>query len=243
MSLQKHAYQFAYHTLQSAADSGNPKAQTSLAEFYTSTEHRFHNSDLALHWYKKAANQGEYTASLKLARYYYFKTKPDINSTIQYLKHAAKNLPIAKTQLAYIYEQTQHSQLNIKKSLQLYHEAARKGEKHAQYRLGSHYEMGTNLPRNLANAHYWYLKSAKSGMPCAQKAIGDLYSNGSYLRYNLAKARYWHHKAAKYFSHLQAIKNMLPKNQHWISIRKTVLTNFKYNAINEFCNVTHIFSD
>lgn len=239
--IHKNAHQTAHTILQIAADSGNPRAQAALGKFYAKPEHRLHNPELALHWFKKAANQGHCTANLKLAQHYYLHNGHDVELAVAHYQHAAKRLPIAKTQLAYLHEQNTQSVNNTQKALQLYHEAAHQGEKHAQYRLATHYAHGHKMHRNLANAHYWYLNSAQKGMPCAQKAMGDLYAEGTYLRQDLRKARYWYRKAAKHFASHQQVNTKYSAKQNKAIINQLVLTGVNHASVNTFCNTAHLF--
>lgn len=72
-------------------------------------------------------------------------------------------------------------------------EAAAKGHKKAQYRLGRCYDKGHGVAENDSLAFVWYLKSAEQEYAKAQYQVGKSYKNGE----GVAKDR---QKAVAYFT-------------------------------------------
>jgi len=76
-------------------------------------------------------------------------------------------------------------------------EAAEKGHKKAQYRLGRCYDKGNGVAEDNKQAFIWYLKSAEQGFAKAQYEVGKSYKNGEGVEEDKVKAFEYFTKAAK----------------------------------------------
>lgn len=76
-------------------------------------------------------------------------------------------------------------------------EAALKGHKKAQYRLGRCYDKGKGVKEDDAKAFYWYAKAAAQNHVKAQYQLGKSYKNGEGTAQNLSKAVWFISKAAR----------------------------------------------
>ena len=76
-------------------------------------------------------------------------------------------------------------------------EAAEKGHKKAQYRLGRCYEKGHGVTQNDAQAFKWYSKAAAQEYAKAEYAVGKCYKDGKGVEKDRKKAVSWFSKAAK----------------------------------------------
>ena len=88
---------------------------------------------------------------------------------------------------------------NLKKSFELFSEAAKNGRADAMYKLGLMYEQGQGISRNLKKAARYYQKSAKKGYPLGQYRFGLLYMSGDGLKQNSINAYAWLVIAGHYF--------------------------------------------
>lgn len=79
----------------------------------------------------------------------------------------------------------------------IFKEAAAKGYKKAQYRLGRCYEKGRGVSANAQTAFMWYSKSASQDYPKAQCRVGLCYKDGIGVAKDRNKAFSWFLKAAK----------------------------------------------
>ena len=88
---------------------------------------------------------------------------------------------------------------NLKKSFELFSEAAKNGRPDAMYKLGLMYEQGQGVSQNLKKAARYYQKSAKKGYPLGQYRFGLLYMSGDGVKKNSINAYAWLVIAGHYF--------------------------------------------
>ncbi|HIF51758.1 MAG TPA: sel1 repeat family protein [Thiotrichaceae bacterium] len=88
---------------------------------------------------------------------------------------------------------------DLKKSFELFSEAAKYGRADAMYKLGLMYEQGQGVKENQKKAIRYYQKSAKKGYPLAQYRFGLMYEKGLGAQQNLINAYAWLVIAGHYF--------------------------------------------
>ncbi|GJM04740.1 MAG: hypothetical protein DHS20C09_07310 [marine bacterium B5-7] len=101
--------------------------------------------------------------------------------------------------LGSMYASGQGVEKNLKKSFELFSEAAKNGRADAMYKLGLMYEQGQGVSQNLKKAARYYQKSAKKGYPLGQYRFGLLYMNGVGVQQNSINAYAWLVIAGHYF--------------------------------------------
>tara|TARA_R110000782_G_scaffold266526_4_gene361038 strand:- start:2084 stop:2830 length:747 start_codon:yes stop_codon:yes gene_type:complete len=101
--------------------------------------------------------------------------------------------------LGSMYASGQGVEKNLKKSFELFSEAAKNGRADAMYKLGLMYEQGQGISQNLKKAARYYQKSAKKGYPLGQYRFGLLYMNGVGVKQNSINAYAWLVIAGHYF--------------------------------------------
>lgn len=84
-----------------------------------------------------------------------------------------------------------------------FQEAARQGNRDAQYMLAINYYTGQGVAKDDTQARKWFLKAAYQGHARAQYQLGEIYLNGRGVRKEPAWAAYWYGKAAEQ-KHAQA---------------------------------------
>jgi uncharacterized protein len=85
---------------------------------------------------------------------------------------------------------------NYASAMMLLQPLADKGDKAAQYALGSIFEGGKGVPVDKSEAAKWYTLSAKQGYAKAENALGTLYAEGQGVPKDLNEALKWHRLAA-----------------------------------------------
>ena len=199
--MQKGAYNTAHELLLGEADKGKPSAQKALGQFYATTTTPHVDHHIAITWYHKAAFQDDSNAMFQLAQHYYHGrgTQSHLPKAIAFYHSAANNIPLAKTRLAYFYIHGIGVSADPSKAISLLQEAAKQGEKNAQYMLATHYDSGDIISQDQRLAIYWYKAASKNNMPCAHYTLGNHYTKGIAVKANPLKAKYYYRKAAKQF--------------------------------------------
>jgi uncharacterized protein len=82
------------------------------------------------------------------------------------------------------------------KALELWRPLAEKGDRTAQFRLGSLYAEGKGVTRDDKTAMTWFLKAAEQGDPMAQYDAAGGYVSGIGVDQDLAAAAKWFRRAA-----------------------------------------------
>ncbi len=101
--------------------------------------------------------------------------------------------------LGSMYSDGQGVEKNLKKSFELFSEAAKNGRADAMYKLGLMYEKGMGLKQNPKKAVRYYQKSAKKGYPLSQYRFGLMYEKGLAVKQNPINAYAWLVIAGHYF--------------------------------------------
>ena len=136
-----------------------------------------------------------------------------------------------------------------KEAMELFMSAAEKGDKKAQYTLGSAYFQGDGVEKDMKKSIYWLEKSAKQGFVDAQGFLGFIYSGGLGVERDIQKALFYNEKAAKQgnanaqntlaglYTHYPEIPVDIKKAQYWYS--KAV----KQDLLHAQCNFAAFLSD
>lgn len=101
--------------------------------------------------------------------------------------------------LGSMYASGQGVEKNLKKSFELFSEAAKNGRADAMYKLGLMHEQAQGISQNLKKAARYYQKSAKKGYPLGQYRLGLLYMSGDGVKQNSINAYAWLVIAGHYF--------------------------------------------
>ena len=153
------------------------------------------NKDIAVRYYKKAAEAGMLSAQLRLADYYLNGTivTHDIWQAIYwYKKAAAQNDPYALFMLGTFADQGVGENINKKKALKYFIKSAQLGFARAQYNIAEYYSQGIVSEKESAGlAYYWYRKAALQDDPKAQKEIGFHYLMGHGVEQNYTYGLNW----------------------------------------------------
>ncbi len=172
-------YTKAFTGARLAAQQGDARAQTLLAYLFERGLAGPEDTQKAVQWYGKAAQQKEADALMGLARLA-FQNKGGLKEeeAQTYLQKAvAFGRKDAYNELAELYEKGIGVKLSAQKAAFWALTGAKAGEGGAQKRLAFYYLEGQGLPENARQAAYWFAQAARQGDPEAAYAAGVLYAD------------------------------------------------------------------
>jgi TPR repeat protein len=121
-----------------------------------------------------------------------------------YRKAAAQGLPEAQRELAFVLLNTKPPQ--TAEAVQLYTEAAQRGDAESQYQLGVLYDRGMGVRPDLAQRQAWWSKAAAQGHAPALVALAELARSGDGVPKNDGEAARLYREAANRGSSEAAIE-------------------------------------
>ncbi len=168
----------------------------------------------AVSWYKRAANQGNPNALIRLVRYYI--SRGEYSHAAEWAEKARrKDLQLSPLDLFLLGQKTSNAKWyrraakkgHVKSLLalgcqyekekryaeaaQCYKRAAEKNSAEAQLRLGDCYYHGNGVKKNLKEAVKWYGLAAENGHSEAQIRLGYCYYHGNGVKKDLTEAVKW----------------------------------------------------
>lgn len=185
-----------------AATQGNVYAQYKLAIIYEQgTYYQTVDTQQALHWYQKAAEQNFSDAMTSIG--YLYEESPDLEQDYQkafywYQKAALLNNKIAQYNLGLIYQYGKGQTIDYPQAVEWYNQSADQGYVSAMFALAYLYEVGNNIPQDYNKAIMWYTKAAELGQTDCQYNLALIYEFGKGgVTINNETALYWYTKAAE----------------------------------------------
>ncbi|WP_437556590.1 tetratricopeptide repeat protein [Acidithiobacillus sulfuriphilus] len=148
--------------LEASAIQGDKQAQFQLGGYYDSEGDHAE----AIHWYRKAAQQGDARAENIIGLAYYKGSGVPRNyqkAVRWYRKAAEQGDALAENNLGKAYYFGQGVPQNYGKAVHWFHLAAQRGLVNAEANLGDAYAHGLGVPRNIPKAIYWWKKAAAQG--------------------------------------------------------------------------------
>ena len=158
------------------------------------------DSQKAISWLQKAADQGFVLAQGMLANRYakgIDVERDDAKAAYWFEKAAEQGMSDAQNSLATMYANGQGVPQDYEKAVYWYQKAADQNDVYAQGNLGTIYYYGYGVPRNYEKAIYWYQKAAEQGLASAQNDLAFVYVTGDGVPRNYRKAFEWFRKAAR----------------------------------------------
>jgi len=160
-----------------AAIAGHSEAQFLLAEFcYFHGYGVLSDKMKALHWFRKAAEQGNSDAQRALGFIYSGNfiegLSIDLAEGAKWHRKAAEHGdPGAQNCLGICYAKGQGVPQDYSEAVKWFSKAAEQGEAAAQFSLGYRYENGEGVPKDHSEAVKWYQKAAEQGHANARLAL------------------------------------------------------------------------
>lgn len=163
--------------LAARAAQGNVKAQYELGVCYFSGEAINKDYNVAIRWFRKAAEQGYAKAQCELGDCYFngIGVSTDQSEAFRWYKKAAEQgYALAQSRLGHRYFYGLGINKNYYEGVRWWRKAAEQGEVYAQYCLGDCYLNGLGVSKDYNEAVKWWKKAAGQGFELAIKALRDL---------------------------------------------------------------------
>lgn len=132
----------------------------------------------AIQHFRPLAETGDYRSQYYLAYMYlngYGVTKNDALGLAYLEKSLKQDYDLAQALMAFLYEKGVVVQQDLKKAIQLYQQAAAKGNVSALLNLGVAYFQGNGVPMNYSKAIEMLKKIPVEQQPTAGRYLGDIY--------------------------------------------------------------------
>jgi TPR repeat protein len=172
--------------LKKAAVQNHQQSQYSLGAYYLSKGKK----NLAIKYFKKAANSGHSLAQKKL------KELNQVDDEIKIPSIKKNNTRVYKKELLTQFRSKKPSKKS-NKVVDLLRRKANQGDLNAQNDLGVLYSKGTLVPKNTTKALYWIEKAAQSGFIDALNNITVIYIVGEIVETDYEKAYFYAKQSAK----------------------------------------------
>jgi len=185
--------------LLTAANSGDANAQAQLGEKYLLGEGVAKDYDLALLWYRKAAEQNNPKGQLGMAALY-FNGNGVVRDYVEAFQwfHKAADLGDTKglSALGMCYKNGWGVEKDLIGAFSWYLKAAQNGDADAEENVGSMYMDGKGVTQDYVEARKWLQKSADQGNGSAESGLGMMCFFGQGVPADRAEALKWFLKSA-----------------------------------------------
>ncbi|KAG0094350.1 hypothetical protein BGZ93_007334 [Podila epicladia] len=154
----------------------------------------------SLCWYRQAAERGNDTAQLTLARIYekgQGVEPSDMEAVTWYRKSADRGNAEAQFSLGRLYDDGRGVKEDVVSAAQWYRRAADQGHVDAQVKMGAWCSLGLGVEKSDVEAAKWYRNAALQGSATGQLNFGYMYHAGQGLAKDDVKAVSWYQKAAE----------------------------------------------
>ena len=170
----KEWYEKALSFAEPQAEKGDALAQDVLGNIYCSEFYK--DYQLAIKWYRKAADQGFGNSLFSLGRRYYNGEGVEQNyyqAVYWYQKAASKEHVMALAELGHCYYTGQGVSANCQEAVKCWTKAASYNNMYSQRMLGMCYEKGDGVTKNFDVAVNWYKLAARQGEEKAQEILNQ----------------------------------------------------------------------
>jgi localization factor PodJL len=163
--------------LRTAGAAGNPAAEYEIGVRFAEGRGVPANTELAVQWLERAANQGLAPAQYRLGSLYEKGqgVKKDLEKArTLYLAAADKGNAKAVHNLAVLYAEGIDGKPDYRTAAQWFRKAAERGVADSQYNLGILYARGIGVDQNLAESYKWFSLAAAQGDQDSAKKRDDV---------------------------------------------------------------------
>ncbi|RLA74275.1 MAG: hypothetical protein DRG78_21465 [Epsilonproteobacteria bacterium] len=170
----------------------NAEEQRTLGEI---NEKVYHNIPKAVQLYKKAANQGNLYAQLRLGNLYKKGVgirRDDQQAAHWFLQAAKQGDSVAQYNIAYFYYNGIGIAKNKKEAEKWFEKAAEHDSDNATYADGKIYYEGDGIEEDYKKAFQWYVKAAQKGDIGAQYKLANGYDYGEGQTKNYKDTMFWY---------------------------------------------------
>lgn len=177
----------------------NPDVLNHIAYMYDFGLGVERNQQVAVKWYKKAAETGFKVAQFNLGLSYQKGqgVSKDLNEAIKWFRQSAEQgYAAAELKMAYLTVTGTGIKQDFKQAMKWYRLAAEHGKINAYYQIGLFYAQGNGVKKNKNRAVQYYILGAEKGDAEAQYWLGRAYEQGRGIKHDPERALYWLNKAA-----------------------------------------------
>ena len=187
----------------SGAEAGDPFCQEKIADYYADGLGILQCTELAVHYYELAANQGNVNAQVKMAnRYAKGAGVPQStkNAVFWWLKAAQAGHAEAQNAIAECYATGNGVYKNYETAMQWWNKAANQGNLTAMLHLAENLTLPSSeeIEPDLVTAKYWWTKAAEAGDSYAMYRMGEIFEKGiGNVQVSLEDAFSWYRLASQ----------------------------------------------
>lgn len=182
------------------AEQGDKVAQFLVASLYAKGDGVRQDEERAVHWWRKAAEQGYARAQNDLGVALSDGRGTEVNlaeAVLWYRKAAEQGMAVAQLNVGLMYAMGQGVQRDAREATGWYRLAAEQDMGWAQYYLGTAYLSGWGVRKSAREARAWLQKSAEQDYPLAQEALAEILAAGAVgVPIDAGRATYWFARAA-----------------------------------------------
>ncbi len=156
------------------------------------------NDELAVQWFRKAADQGDAHAQSAIGFLYSSgkgMPKNDELAAQWFRKAADQGDAHAQSAMGFLYSSGKGVPKNDELAAQWYLKAADQGDAHARFTMGVFYSKGLGVSHDDVQAAWWFRKAAEQGYADAQRAIASCYREGKGVPKDSAQVFEWYRRA------------------------------------------------
>lgn len=177
------------------AEKGDAIVQCDLGNFYAKRG-TAQDSQEAVKWYKKAADQGLADAQFRLAYSYSNGIAQDKAEAAKWYKLAAEQgHQEAQRALWLMYSEGDGVPQDGAEAVKWLHKLADQDPAYQDLLAGQYY-YGSGIPKDFAQAFKWYRKAVEQGHRDSQYMLGQLYQNGEGVPQDNRRAYMWYNLAS-----------------------------------------------
>lgn len=183
-----------FHKFNELSEQGTDAAMILLGDFYLAGCGVTKDRQLALDYFKRAAQNGDPYANLSL--FVEDEMPPQVAFT--YIKRLAEQgYALAQNVLSFQYANGTGCITNTDQAVVWALKAVEQGNAAAQFNLGFYFQHGIGVPEDPQQAFACYQKAAEQGFSLAQRFLGFCYELGTGVSKDLQQAVFWYQKAAE----------------------------------------------
>lgn len=191
---QEKAFNFS---LRAAEEASNALGQYNMGKMYASGFGVDRNTEKAMQWYLKSAENGDVYAQGNLAYAYLYGegVSENLDKTKYWAKKAANQGSATAMNIlgaTYVKEGADYFE-----AVYWYRKAAELGNMTSKNNLGWLYYEGTGVDKDHERAASWFRNAAEQGNTNSQNQLGNMYKKGEGVGQDYSLAYFWYRKAAE----------------------------------------------
>jgi TPR repeat protein len=189
----------SYKNIKQLAEQGHVFSQYQLAGIYGKVDKEL---QLAAHWYRKPAEQGNAIAQVELGLMYHLgeAVEQSDKEALAWFRKAAEQgdtNAYAQVAIGYMYLLGKGVKQSDRKAVAWFQKAVKQNLAEAQVYLGSMYLYGKGVEQSDKEAIKWFRKATKQGLAEAQHQLGYMHQNGKGVKKSDKEAVKWFRQAAE----------------------------------------------